>query len=73
MHVGTHGPCVRSINHAICFQFPLSGRTSRASLHASKHATRPHVNLFTRQLRWSGRTSRASLHAYRGRIDVQNG
>ena len=73
MHVGTHGLCVRSINHAICFQFPLSGRTSRASLHTSKHATRPHINLFTRQPCWSGRTNRASLHAYRGRIDVQNG
>ena len=70
MHVGTHGSCVRSIYHAICFQFPLSGRTSRASLHASKHVTRPHVNLFTRRLRWSGRTDRASLYAYRGRIDV---
>ena len=34
MHVGTHGLCIRSINHAICFQFPLSGRTDRASLHA---------------------------------------
>ena len=70
MHVGTHGSCVRSINYAICFQFPLSGRTNRASLHASKHATLLYVNLFTRQSHWSGRTSRASLHAYRGRIDV---
>ena len=49
MHVGTHGSCVRSNNHVFAFPFTLNGRTVRASLHASKQATRLHVNLFTRQ------------------------
>ena len=31
-HVGTHGSCVRSNNHVYTLSFPLSGRTSRASL-----------------------------------------
>ena len=31
-HVGTHGSCVRSNNHVYMLSFPLSGRTSRASL-----------------------------------------
>jgi len=41
MHVGTHGPCVRSNACAyplkkpyICISFTLDGRASRASLHA---------------------------------------
>ena len=32
-HVGTHGPCVRSNNHAFTLPFILSERTNRASLH----------------------------------------
>ena len=31
-HVGTHGSCVRSNNHIYMLSFPLSGRTSCASL-----------------------------------------
>ena len=33
LHVGMHGSCVRSNNHAFVFLFTLGGRTSRASLH----------------------------------------
>ena len=62
-YVGTHGPCVRFINHTICFQFPWAdARTVRPYMLQNMQLAHTCQLVYSPTM-LGGRTNRASLHA----------